>query len=181
MTERQAYSTLWIVSDLPPDHVWQLTTPDQHKALAHPLRQRLLFALALEAATISQLATQLKVAKGSVGHHLKTLREADLVHVVETRTVRGGTEHYYQRTAHRMVIDDPTGMTSAAILAGFAEELNASDDESLMVLRNLRLTDATAKKLHDLLKQIAEDAVDEGPDQARYGVLVSMYRKSPAN
>jgi DNA-binding transcriptional ArsR family regulator len=159
------------VSDLP------ITTPEQHKALAHPLRQRLLFALTLEAATISQLAVQLDVAKGSVGHHLKTLREAGFVHVTETRKVRGGTEQYYQRTHRRLVFDDPTGLTTAAIFAGFAEELTASEDDSLMVLRNVRLTEAEADKLRELLKHASENAADEGPGNPRYGVLVSMYRK----
>lgn len=156
-----------------------ITSPEQHKALAHPLRQRLLFALTLEAATISQLAVRLDVAKGSVGHHLKLLRDAGFVHVVETRKVRGGTEQYYQRTERRMVFDDPTGLTTAAILAGFAEELTASEGDSLMLLRNVRLSDAEAAKLRELLERAAENATDEGPGNPRYGVLVSMYRRRP--
>ncbi len=46
--------------------------------MGHPLRQRLLFLLG-EPATISQLASRLDLAKGSIAHHLKVLRDAGAV------------------------------------------------------------------------------------------------------
>ena len=78
----------------------RVATPEQFKAMAHPLRQRLLFAL-IHQATISQLATAMGSQKGNIAHHLKVLTEAGMVRMVATRTVRGGTERYYQRTARR--------------------------------------------------------------------------------
>ena len=48
----------------------EVSTAAQFKALGHPLRHRLLFALGQEAATISQLAVALGTAKGNVAHHL---------------------------------------------------------------------------------------------------------------
>lgn len=163
--------------DHPPDEAIRISTAAQYKAMGHPLRQRLLFSLGQQPATISQLAATLDIAKGSVGHHLKTLREAGLVRVVETRQVRGGTEQYYQRTARRMDIDDPTGAPTAAIFGGFADELAAADDDPLVVLRHLRLTPAQAQRLTVALHELAESATDDGPDQPRYGLLVSMYRQ----
>ena len=50
-----------------------LTTPEQFKALGHPMRHRLLFALAQGEATISQLAVALGSNKGNIAHHLKVL------------------------------------------------------------------------------------------------------------
>ncbi|MEV6057483.1 winged helix-turn-helix domain-containing protein [Streptomyces sp. NPDC052107] len=161
------------------DPSMRVSTPEQHKALGHPLRQRLLFSLARQSATTSQLAAALGVAKGSIGHHLKILREAGLVRVVETRQVRGGTEQYYRRTALRMDIDDPTGGSTKAAFAGFADELTAAEDP-LMILRHLRLTPEQAARLTAALTEIAESAIDDGPDQPSYGLLVAMYRKSPA-
>lgn len=160
-----------------PEEVLRISTPEQHKAMGHPLRQRLLFSLGQQPATISQLAVVLGVAKGSVGHHLKLLREAGLVRVVETRRVRGGTEQYYQRTARRMDIDDPTGGSTAALFSGFAAELAAAEEEALLVLRHLRLTAEQAGQLTAALQELVENAADEGPDQPRYGLLVSMYRQ----
>ncbi|MDX6283729.1 MAG: hypothetical protein QOH03_4800, partial [Kribbellaceae bacterium] len=59
----------------------EISTAEQFKALGHPLRHRLLFALGQEAATISQLATSLGTAKGNVAHHLGVLRDAGMVRV----------------------------------------------------------------------------------------------------
>ena len=42
------------------DDVAEVTTPQQFKALGHPMRHRLLFALAQGEATISQLAATLR-------------------------------------------------------------------------------------------------------------------------
>ncbi|MFD0330844.1 ArsR/SmtB family transcription factor [Streptacidiphilus monticola] len=114
----------------PPDDVLALTSPEQFAALAHPLRQRLLFALSAGAATISRLAARLEVAKGSVAHHLKVLRDAGLVAVVETRTVRGGTEQYYGRTAKRLLIDAPAPEGTAALFTAVAQEVNRSPTNS---------------------------------------------------
>ncbi|MFH7334089.1 ArsR/SmtB family transcription factor [Streptomyces sp. KHY 26] len=161
------------------DPSMRVSTPEQHKALGHPLRQRLLFSLARQSATTSQLAAALGVAKGSVGHHLKILREAGLVRVVESRRVRGGVEQYYQRTALRMDIDDPTGGSTRAALAGFADELTAAADP-LLILRHLRLTAEQAARLTAVLTEMAEGATDDGPGQSSYGLLIGMYRKPPA-
>lgn len=155
----------------------RIETAAQHRALGHPIRQRLLFSLGQQPATTSQLAAALGVAKGSVGHHLKTLREAGLVRVVETRQVRGGTEQYYQRTARRMDLDDPSHAATSAMLAGLADELSAAEDDPLLVLRHVRLTDAQAERLRAALEQIAESATDDGADQPRHGLLVTMYRQ----
>src|SRR5918999_3158166 len=99
-----------------------ISSPAQFKAMGHPLRQRLLFLLG-EPATISQLASRLGIAKGSIAHHLKVLRDAGMVEVSETRQVRGGTEQYYRRSAARMDIATKAPAPTAAMLDGFGQEL----------------------------------------------------------
>ncbi|MFE7044101.1 ArsR/SmtB family transcription factor [Streptomyces atratus] len=110
----------------PPDDIQEIGTPEQFAALAHPLRQRLLFALGHGPATISGLAVQLDTKKGNVAHHLKVLREAGLVHITETRQVRGGTEQHYRRTARRIDVAEPQEASTAAMFAAVAQELNHS-------------------------------------------------------
>jgi DNA-binding transcriptional ArsR family regulator len=72
-------------SSEPPDEVLTVISAAQYRALGHPLRHRLLFALGQHPATISQLAAALGSHKGNIAHHLKVLREAGLVAVTETR------------------------------------------------------------------------------------------------
>jgi DNA-binding transcriptional ArsR family regulator len=153
-----------------------ISSPAQFKAMGHPLRQRLLFLLG-EPATISQLASRLGIAKGSISHHLKVLRDAGMVEVSETRQVRGGTEQYYRRAAARLDIATKAPAPTAAMLEGFGQELIAAQGEPLLVLRHVRLTPATAEKLRDALYELATDIDTADEPAARYGLLIGMYEE----
>ncbi|MET7568364.1 winged helix-turn-helix domain-containing protein [Streptomyces sp. NPDC005492] len=163
----------------PPQDVLELGAPEQFAALAHPLRQRLLFALGQRPATISRLAAQLDAKKGNVAHHLKVLREAGLVHIAETRQVRGGTEQYYQRTARRMVVAEPEAAGTAAMLAAVAQELDRSPAETHLTLRHLRLSPAKARELGETLTELVDGAEESTEDQPVHGVLVALYQQAP--
>jgi DNA-binding transcriptional ArsR family regulator len=155
----------------------EISTAEQFKALGHPLRHRLLFALGLEAATISQLATTLGTAKGNVAHHLGVLRDAGMVRVVETRQVRGGTEQYYRRTAKILDFSGEGERANTAVaLQAVSAELQSSTGQPMLDLRNIRLTDAQAEELRTRLSELVRGLEDAGPGEARYGVVVSVYR-----
>lgn len=163
----------------PPEDVLEISAPQQFAALANPLRQRLLFALGQRPATAGQLAAGLDAKKGNVAHHLKVLREAGLVHVAETRQVRGGTEQYYQRTARRMVVAEPQAAGTAAMFAAVAQELDRSPAENHLTLRHLRLTPAKARELGDALAELVDEAEENAEDQPVHGVLVALYQQAP--
>lgn len=161
----------------PPDEVLTITSPEQYRALGHPLRHRLLFALGQRPATISQLAVALGSHKGNIAHHLKVLREAGLVAVTETRQVRGGTEQYYQRTARRLDFPAELGAAHTGVmLRAVADELASATGEPLLVLRNIRLTADQAGRLASTLRELAHGLEDAGDGEARYGLLVSLYQ-----
>lgn len=163
----------------PPDDVLEISAPEQFAALAHPLRQRLLFALGQQPATISRLAARLDAKKGNVAHHLKVLREAGLVHVAETRQVRGGTEQYYQRTARRMVVAEPRAAGTAAMFAAVAQELDRSPADTHLTLRHLRLGPAKARELGEALAALVDEAEEDAEDEPVHGVLVALYQQDP--
>ena len=161
----------------PPRELLTISAPEQYRALGHPLRHRLMFALGQRAATISQLAAALGSNKGNVAHHLKVLREAGLVTVVETRQVRGGTEQYYQRTARQIrLAGDERTTQIAALFQAVADEIATAADEPVLVLRNVRLTQAQAERLASTLTELADGVDDAGDGEPRYGLLVSLYR-----
>ena len=156
-----------------------ITSAEQYRALGHPLRHRLLFALGQHPATISQLAVALDSHKGNIAHHLKVLREAGLVAVTETRQVRGGTEQYYQRTARRFDFPGEPGAAHAApLLQAVADEIASAAGEPLLVLRNIRLTADQAGRLADTLSELASGLEDAGDGAARYGLLIGLYQPS---
>lgn len=158
--------------------VQEISTPAQYKALAHPLRQRLLWALGEHPATISQLTTQLAVQKGNVAHHLKVLRDAGIVRVGEHRQVRGGTEQYYQRVARKLISTMSEPGSTAAMLGAVAAEVSASEDDALLQLRHVRLTAEQAARLSEMLSALVDDAEDAGRGAPRYGVLAGVYLRS---
>jgi DNA-binding transcriptional ArsR family regulator len=154
-----------------------VSSPEQYRALGHPLRHRLLFALGRSPATISQLAAALDSHKGNIAHHLKVLREAGMVAVVQTRQVRGGTEQYYQRTARRFhFVGEESAAQTPVMLQAVADEIATATAEPVLVLRNIRLTEAQAERLASTLTELA-DGLDDAPEgEARYGLLLGLYR-----
>lgn len=155
------------------DEVAPVSSPAQFKALGHPTRHRLLFALGREDATISQLAATLGSNKGNIAHHLRVLVDAGLVRPAGTRTVRGGTEQYYQRAVRGLSYDD-TRITETAFQA-IAAEIAAAQPDPFLILRTLRLTPEHAGELMAMLRNLADRADDDG-DQPQYGLLLGLYQ-----
>jgi DNA-binding transcriptional ArsR family regulator len=159
------------------DDVAAVTTPEQFKALGHPMRHRLLFALGQGQATISQLATALGSNKGNIAHHLKVLADAGLVRPAGTRQVRGGTEQYYRRAARGLKFDDAA--TTEVTFRALAAEIAAAEPEPFLALRTLRLTAEHAEQLAATLRDLADQAED-AVDQPRYGLLLGLYQPAQA-
>lgn len=76
------------------------------KALAHPVRARALTVLNQRIASPSELAAEQKEAVGYVAYHVRVLHELELIELVETRQVRGATEHFYQGTVKPYLSDE---------------------------------------------------------------------------
>jgi DNA-binding transcriptional ArsR family regulator len=76
----------------------------QLKALAAPLRQRLLRAFAGEPQTTKQVARSLRENSTKLYHHVDTLAEAGLLRLVRTQQKRGTTERYYQAAAKQFSV-----------------------------------------------------------------------------
>ncbi len=69
---------------------------DQVRALAHPLRLRLLELFARQARTAKQAAEVLGEPPTRLYHHVAALERAGLIRLKETRQNRGTTEKYYE-------------------------------------------------------------------------------------
>lgn len=75
------------------------------KALAHPLRVRILTALHRGISSPNQLAQELDEPLGNVSYHVKTLLEYDCVELVKTEPRRGAVEHFYRATERAFFSD----------------------------------------------------------------------------
>src|SRR3984885_2195736 len=75
------------------------------KALAHPLRVRILSSLQKGISSPNQLAQELDEPLGNVSYHVKTLLEYDCVELVKTEPRRGAVEHFYRATERAFFSD----------------------------------------------------------------------------
>src|SRR4051794_25027630 len=69
------------------------------KALAHPLRARILQRLGERVSSPAELATELDAPLGVVSYHVRMLLGYDCVELVRTEPRRGALQHFYKATA----------------------------------------------------------------------------------
>lgn len=69
---------------------------EQVRALAHPLRLRLVELFAEGSLTAKQAAEKLGQPPTRLYHHVATLERAGILRLKETRAVRGATEKYFE-------------------------------------------------------------------------------------
>lgn len=113
-------------------------TPQQMKALADPIRHRILGIIQSRPATAKQIADRLTMPPGTIGHHLQVLEAAGLAKVVARRLVRGIVAKYYTRTARIFTYNFPSDVTGKV--------------------------PALVRFLTDARDELAEALVDGGPD-----------------
>ncbi|MFI6480659.1 ArsR/SmtB family transcription factor [Nonomuraea sp. NPDC050663] len=157
------------------DEELEIADAVQYHAFGHPLRQKILFALGQDPATISQLAGALDCQKGSVAHHLKVLREAGLVRPGQTRRVRGGTEQYFERAARRFHFTGPAATGQIVkTLQVLADGAAASPSDPFVVMRHVRLSAAQLERLTETIKEVV--ALEETePSAPRHAIVVGVY------
>lgn len=85
--------------------ITNIEDPRYVKALAHPLRIRILAMLEERKASPVQLADHLDATLGTVAYHVRTLEQLGLIEMVETHQRRGATEHVYAAREHPRVSD----------------------------------------------------------------------------
>lgn len=146
-----------------------------HKALSHPLRQRILQQLVDGgAASPKQIASALDEPLGNVSYHVKVLESLQCVELVDTQQRRGAIEHFY-RPLTRAWLDDEqwgrlpvslrrrtVGRTVAEIFqeAAAAAEHGGFDDPEIHASRTLmELDDRGWRELVELLGDTLEAAL----------------------
>src|ERR671933_307056 len=144
------------------------------KALAHPLRARILQRLGERVASPGDLAVELGAPLGVVSYHVRMLRDYDCVELVRTEPRRGALQHFYRATARPNLDEDqwrtlPSGLRkelSGETLQELVDDLAAAadagrlEDPELVINRTpLELDERGFKKLNKLLARTHEQAL----------------------
>jgi DNA-binding transcriptional ArsR family regulator len=160
------------------EEVFEATTQEQLRALGSLVRHRMLRILRDGPATITQLAERLEIAKGSSNHHLKILAKAGIVHVVETRKVRGVVEQYYGMVAPTIRLpDEPSGREMLMRHALADIEAAPPDEQRSVRLKHARLSRAGWQRFEARVQGLFDElAAAEEPDEQAADLFVAFYR-----
>lgn len=103
-----------------------ITDPSVAKALAHPLRTRILATLENRTASPSEIAIELEAPLGVVSYHVRRLHALRFLKLVKRVPRRGAVEHYYTTVAGPRITNEawrstPTVVKQATISAALQE------------------------------------------------------------
>lgn len=157
-----------------------LDSPQRLKALGDTTRAKILRILEDGPASAKQLSDAMSMTHGKVGHHVKVLREAGLIEVVEERKVRAVTEKLYGLTYDRLTMDEVAGDRLEFALAQAAREALPTVHQPFdppAVFLTTRLSPDRAREVNEKLTEIADEvaAADE-PGGEPYGLVASLFR-----
>ena len=163
-------------------------TAAEAKALAHPLRMRILRLCLDQALTNKQLAEWLDKDPGTVLHHVRTLVKTGFLVPDEVRQgEKGALEKPYRATGKSWTLSleespVPAGLDAQAMLEAFLAELAEAGPGAAAGFNRLALTlnKASREDLESRVLAILDEFVtrDPDPDGQPYGLLFAMHRRS---
>jgi DNA-binding transcriptional ArsR family regulator len=175
-----------VVPDYDAPDTLLVTGREQLRAVADDLRTRIIALIRDRARSIQELSQLLELPKGTVGHHVKVLEQAGLIHVVRTRQVRAVTEKFYGRTARLFLFEvennEDARAIGAAALRQASYELELASNQASWGFVRARLTSADAKRFERRLKRLVEDfRAAESPEGAAYALVSGFWPAEPSD
>ena len=163
-------------------------TAEEGRALANPLRLRILRLCLDRAMTNEELAARLGMNAGTVLHHVRLLvRTGFLAPEGERRGARGAIERPYRATGKSWTLDvgeeEKVGKTSAGTLAlidAFRAEVAETPPTAIMhtARMGVRLTPEAVARFGDRIEALVRDLKDaDDPDGEPFGFLVGLHRR----
>jgi DNA-binding transcriptional ArsR family regulator len=179
------------VPPIPGPVVRRPATAAEAKALAHPLRIRILRLCLDQALTNKQLAERLGKDPGTVLHHVRTLVDGGFLAAEEVRQgEKGALEKPYRATGKSWTLsleESPVGQDihSQAMLEAFLAELAEAGPGAATAFNRLALTlnNASLKELERRVLAVLDEFVTRPPDPdgRPYGLFFAMHRLATAD
>lgn len=170
-------------------HARSRATVEEARALAHPLRLRILRLCGQLELTNKQLADRLGRDPGTVYYHVRLLARAGFLEQVAVRGgASGALEKPYRSTGRSWWLDSPLsevgGDPVAAPLQAFQEELREAGPGSVETFSRfmLHLSREDASVLADRILAILDEYIrtdGDRLDQPAHGGMVILHRLAP--
>lgn len=165
-------------------------TSADFKALAHPLRLRIIRLCGHETQTNKQLSDRLDLDPATSLHHVRTLVRSGFLEAEPARTgPRGALEKPYRATTKswRLAILDPDDRMSVVIAGvdAFRSELLEAGSDALLTNSRLglRLSAEEAAELTERLQTLANEYAERPPtpDGTRVGLFLTLHQLTDPN
>jgi len=98
----------------------KLVDPRIAKALAHPLRVRILATLSHRSISPVEFSRETRVPLSDVAYHFRKLEEFECAEITREVPVRGSTQHFYRGTTRPLLGDDAWKYLPASIRGGIS-------------------------------------------------------------
>lgn len=170
------------------------------KALAHPLRARILQRLGERVLSPGDLAEELGAPLGVVSYHVRMLRDYECIELVRTEPRRGALQHFYRAIARASldreqlkslplalrgelvgeVLGELVDGAAAALGDPQAEDVSAASLWVELDEKGLAMADRRVLKLMEDLRQLAEAAGQRETSKVRvcFGALTFQQAKT---
>lgn len=157
-------------------------TREELRAVANPLRLRILRLCLHEELTNKELAERLGKDPGSLHHHVRLLVDTGFLEPTGVRTsASGALEKPYKATGKSWTIDVGDGAARAdlAMIDALRDEMLDVEGEALLSRLGLRLSDEAAAELRQRLEALLEEyARRDDPDGDLYGLFVVLHPRA---
>jgi len=162
-------------------------TRDEARALANPLRLRILRLCLDEALTNKELAQRLDRDPGTLLHHVRMLVDAGFLAADPVRTgARGALEKPYRATGKSWTVEvrdeKDTAGTHMAMVDAFRAELAETPSPSTVLLSRLglRLRPNVARQLRSRLEDVIDEFKDsDDPAGEPFGLFIGLHKRKP--
>ncbi|HEY3905474.1 MAG TPA: winged helix-turn-helix domain-containing protein [Streptosporangiaceae bacterium] len=158
-----------------------VSSAQELRAMADPLRGTLLDLVLERAATVNELAAAVGRPKSTVAHHVAVLTDAGMFRVVRTRKVRAIDERFYGRTARIFYVgtvrEDYPRIGSNYLSVAAAESGPAHEADDLRaIIRHARIPAERAAEFWQRVFELTHEFSSlPRAGQTVYGFVAGLY------
>ncbi len=131
--------------------------PEAFQLLGDETRRKILYLLRAKEMTVSQIAAELNLTPQAIYHHIRKMREAQLVEVAREERVDHFIETYYRATAEMFNLSHGEGMSKDYLEQKITEALQALSRIGLRVRTDPQVVSRLVE-LEKRMEQLGENA-----------------------